>query len=105
MKESDWKIFKKIKEKAIEQYCTQALIEFEEVIKNEKEHVHNRYLLLYKLIQNSDKKMGLLFDGHSRSRAALQLLAIRGEGLADEKLIQDLSDEFRQQTDPQKYNW
>lgn len=32
MKESDWKKFKVIKEKAIEQFCTQALDEFEEVM-------------------------------------------------------------------------
>ncbi|MCW8930063.1 MAG: hypothetical protein OQL19_07505 [Gammaproteobacteria bacterium] len=105
MKESDWKIFKKIKDKAIEKYCTQSLNEFEEVIKNKKENVHNRYLLLYKLIQNTDKKMSLLFDMHSRSKATLQLLAIRGEGLADEKLLQELSDDFYQKTDPKKYDW
>ena len=83
MKESDWKIFKQIKERAIEVFCGSALEEFEEVIKDEVEHVHNRYLLLYKLVQNSDKQMRLLFDEHGRSKAPLQLLAIRGEGLAD----------------------
>ena len=67
MKESDWKIFKQIKEKAIELFCSQALEEFEEVITNKNEHVHNRYLLLYKLVQNRDKQMQLLFDEHSRS--------------------------------------
>jgi hypothetical protein len=56
MKESDWKIFKKIKEQAIEQFCSNALEEFDGVINDNKEHVHNRYLLLYKLVQNRDKQ-------------------------------------------------
>jgi len=55
MKESDWKIFKKIKEQAIDQFCKNALEEFNEVISN-KESAQNRYLLLYKLVQNRDKK-------------------------------------------------
>jgi hypothetical protein len=105
MKESDWKIFKQIKEKAVEQFCHQALEEFEEVINNKTEHVHNRYLMLYKLVQNRDKQMQLLFDDHSRSKAPLQLLAIRGEGLADESLLSKLSEEFLKTTDPQLLGW
>jgi len=105
MKESDWKIFKQIKEKAIEQFCTKALNEFEEVITDKKEHVHNRYLFLYELVQNTNKRMALIFDDHSRSKATMQLVAIRGEGLADEQLLSKLSDEFLEHTDPKRFNW
>lgn len=105
MKESDWKVFKEIKDKAIEKFCKIALSEFREAMDNEDEYIHNRYLLNYKLVQNRDKQMSLLFDGHSRSKAWLQLLAIRGEGLADEELVAKLSDEFRQQTDPKQRDW
>jgi hypothetical protein len=105
MKESDWKIFKEIKEKAIEKYCALALDEFKEAITDQSEHVHNRYLLLYKLVQNRDKQMALLFDDHSRSKATLQLIAIRGENLAEEELLAKLSDEFREQTDPNNHGW
>lgn len=105
MKETDWKIFVKIKDKAIEKYCEIALIEFREAMDNEDEHIHNRYLLNYELVKNRDKQMSLLFDGHSRSKAWLQLLAIRGEGLADEELVAKLSDEFREQTDPKRRSW
>jgi len=57
------------------------------------------------MVVNRDKQMALLFDGHSRSKASLQLLAIRGEGLADEDLLKKLSDDFLQQTDPSRVNW
>ncbi len=105
MKESDWKVFTAIKDKAIEQYCTVALEETQEVLSDHKKHVHERYLFLYKLLQNSNKKMALLFDGHSRSKAWIQLIAIRSEGLADEALLSKLSDEFRDKTDPEKHGW
>ncbi|MBA6339312.1 hypothetical protein H4J57_19180 [Colwellia sp. BRX8-7] len=105
MKESDWKVFTAIKDKAIEQYCTVALEETQEVVSDHKKHVHERYLFLYKLLQNSNKKMALLFDGHSRSKAWIQLIAIRSEGLADEVLLSKLSDEFRDETDPEKHGW
>lgn len=105
MQESDWKKFKAIKEKAIERFCGQALKEFGEVIANTEEHVHNRYLLLYKLVQNRDKQMALIFDDHSRSKAPLQLTAIRANGLADEALLAELSKEFRTRTDPKQLGW
>jgi hypothetical protein len=105
MKESDWKKFKIIKEMAIERFCTRVLDEFAEVISNTDEHVHNRYLLLYKLVQNRDKEMSLIFDHHSRSRATLQLTAIRAHGLVDESLLAELSNELREQTDPKRFGW
>lgn len=102
MTESDWKIFKQIKELAIERFCSNSLAEFREVINDESAHVHERYLLNYKLVENRDKQMSLIFDGHSRSKARLQLLVMRSEGLADEQLVKQLSEEFQKQTIPTK---
>lgn len=51
--------------------------ESQDVILDQKNNVHNRYLLLYKLLQNRDKQMAILFDGHSRSKAQIQLMLIR----------------------------
>jgi hypothetical protein len=102
MNECDWKVFKKIKEIALDKFCLLALEESQEVIADTSLTAHNRYLLLYKLLQNSDKKLALLFDGHSRSRAWLQLIAIRSEGLADKDLMEKLSNEFKSQTDPKQ---
>jgi hypothetical protein len=49
--------------------------------------------------------MALLFDGHSRSKAWIQLIAIRSEGLADEELLSKLSNEMLNETDPEKHGW
>ena len=99
MKESDWKVFKKIKNRALERYCQRVLDEFQAVITNTDEHVHDRYLRLYDLVHKRNKEMAQMFDGHSRSRAWLQLVAIRSHALADEEMLAELTDEFREQTD------
>ncbi|MDH3635549.1 MAG: hypothetical protein OES20_12700 [Gammaproteobacteria bacterium] len=100
MKEADWKIFKEIKEKALGSFCENAFSEFTEIIENESEHIHDRYLKLYKLVHEKDKELSDIFDGHSRSKAAFQLLLIRKMGLADKGLLQKISDEFAEETDP-----
>lgn len=105
MKESDWKIFKQIKEDAIEQFCNKALSEYQDIIKSKKEKSQETYLFLYRSVIDRDKKMALLFDGHSRSIAFIQLLAIRAEGLADETLLNKLSEEFLHETDPTRINF
>lgn len=86
-------------------FCEKSFEEFSEVINNKGEHIHDRYLLLYELVQKRNKKMRYLFDGLSRNKAPLQLMAMRGEGLADEMLLSKLSDEFLQATDPDRLKW
>jgi len=105
MIESDWKIFKQIKEKAIELFCTKALHEFEVIITDKNEHVHDRYARLYKQVKKTDKRMAQIFNDHSRSKATMQLIAIRSENLAEEKLLSKLSGEFLENTDPKRFNW
>ncbi len=104
MKESDWKIFKKIKEKALDKYCNRILKEFSNVIEKKNANAHSRYLELYKLIHDRDELLADIFNGHSRSKAGFQLLMMRREALADEALLKELSDEFYQSTDPERYN-
>lgn len=102
MKESDWKVFKRIKEKAIDTLCKRALAEFAAIIQDESQSAHERYRLHYKRVQGRDKQMGALFDGHSRSKATLQLFMICREGLADKALLDQLSEELLSQINPEK---
>jgi len=101
MKESDWKKFKQIKELALERFCAGALADFDEAIHVEEISHHGRYLYLYKLVENADKRLSLLFDGHSRSRAQRQLMFIRSEGLVEDHELEGMSDEFLNATKPE----
>lgn len=103
IKESDWKLFKAIKEEALETFCKCRLREYEEIIRDSSLSAHERYVYLFKLSRARDKEMELLFDGHSRSKAFLQLMAIRREGLANPELVGKLTDEFKVATDPGRF--
>lgn len=100
MKESDWKLFKKVKEIALERFCAEAMSDFEEAVQKEDTSNHEKYLNLYKLVENADKRMSLLFDGHSRSRAQLQLTLFRSEGLVENHGLEGMSDELLKATEP-----
>lgn len=102
--EADWKIFKSIREKAMETYCERCLAEYREIIDGD-ESAHNRYLLMYRIVANFDKKMNLIFQNLSRSKAILELMAIRGEKLADENLVSKLSPELQEHTHPKNTKW
>ena len=99
MKESDWKIFKKIKEQALERFCADTLADFEEAIDKKDMSNHEKYLNLFKLVENADKRISLLFDGHSRSKAQIQLTLIRSEGLVGNHELEGMSDALLNSTE------
>ena len=100
MKESDWKLFKQVKEKALERFCAKALADIKEAIEEDANSFHGKYLYVYKLLKNADKRLSLLFDEHSRSKAPMQLMLIRSEGLIMESELEGMSDEMLKSTTP-----
>ncbi|WP_043319736.1 hypothetical protein [Microbulbifer sp. HZ11] len=102
--ESDWKKFKKIKEAALERFCSRILKDVEDGLDSEKiDTSHGRYLYIYKLIENYDKQIGLLFNDHSRSKAVIQLMMLRGEGMVLAEELESLSAQIIEDTNPNKY--
>ncbi len=101
--ESDWKKFKKIKEKALESFCGSILNDVKDGMESkEPPSNHGKYLYLYRLIENYDKQIALLFNDHSRSKAVLQLMMLRDEGLVQDEDVKNLSIELQEQTRPGK---
>ena len=102
IRESDWKKFKKIKEKALDKYCSKVLAQLTEIATDEQGTAHERYLKIYEQIHKDDKEMARLFDDHRRSIAGLQLMALRAAGLVDPELLATLSEELQLQTEPRR---
>lgn len=100
--ESDWKKFKIVKEKAIDRFCSKALSEFKDVITDNDESNHSKYLKLYGLVVDTDKRLARIFDGLSRSKAQVQLTLIKREGLVDDEDLNGFSDEMLEQTKPRQ---
>jgi predicted MarR family transcription regulator len=101
--EANWKIFKQIKERALEKFCLRCLDEFKMIVENDELSPHERYCLHYQTVRDRDKTLANIFDGLSRSSAHIQLMLIRREGLADQDLIAQLSAQFQMQTEPKNF--
>jgi hypothetical protein len=93
--EADWKKFTKLKKVALERFCERVLDESRKICDRENTTAHENYLALYEIIQERDKELARLFDGHSRSRADLQLLAMYNFELVSEDDLSQFSEEIR----------
>ncbi len=100
IKESDWKKFKSLKKGALERFCAETLADCSELIEQEDSSNHSRYLSLYKSIQDADRTLATLFDDHSRSKATIQMMMLRAEGLIRDSELEELSDDFCKATEP-----
>ncbi len=100
IKESDWKLFKEIKKKALERFYSQALDEFAAIIQDQSSTARDRYMSLYENVKETDRRLITIFDAHSRSKAREQLWMIREAGLVEEYDLEGLSEELREATKP-----
>ncbi|GAA0855257.1 hypothetical protein [Aliiglaciecola litoralis] len=93
--EEDWKHFKRVKADALDKCCQQVLDDVREGIDNPELSNHAKYLYLYKLVENSDKRIANIFDYNSRSKAMLQLALMKSDGLLENLQIDGFSDELQ----------
>ena len=93
--EADWKHFKQVKADALDKCCQQVLDEMRKGIDNPELSNHAKYLYLYKLMENSDKRIANIFDYNARSKAMLQLALMKSDGLLEAKQINGFSDELQ----------
>ncbi len=100
MLESDWKKFVKVKKSSLDLFCQKVNSELAERLSNNEKSAHDIYLDVYQFINKKDKLLANTFDGHSRSKACLQLLQMRNQNLVSQEQLDEFSDEFVKQTNP-----
>ncbi len=93
--EADWKHFKQVKADALDICCQQVLEDVRKGIDDPELSNHAKYLYLYKLMENSDKRIVNIFDYNARSKAMLQLALMKSDGLLEAKQISGFSDELQ----------
>jgi hypothetical protein len=93
IKESDWKVFRKLHPVAVERYCERVLAESELLHRDTSRSAHERYLALYQLFRERDKELARLFDDLRRSTALFQIAAIKGRGLFTDEEFAQFSEE------------
>ena len=103
MNERDWKIFEAIKNDALNRYSEVAIKEFQKILSEADFTSNKKHGALYIAINDYDRVLGRLFDGHSRSRANSQLAGLRANQLTSDELVKRLSQEIQDQTEPRAF--
>jgi hypothetical protein len=69
--ESDWKVFRQLHPIALGRYSQRVLDEIAQIAADTKETPHERYLKIYKVVQQRDRTMGEAFNDLRRSTAIM----------------------------------
>ncbi|HEX8763583.1 MAG TPA: hypothetical protein VF740_00410 [Candidatus Acidoferrum sp.] len=96
IKESDWKVLRRVHPLALERFCEQVLAEIRRALRDSADGHHARYLQIYRIMQRRDREIARLFDNPRRSQALTMLAQIRSHGLLTEDEFSSLSPETRE---------
>lgn len=100
IRDADWKVFKEVRETALQRFCQQVLDEIDTINRNAALTAHERYIKIYALMQARDRKLVATFASLSRSNATFQLMLIRTLGLVSEEDLSRFSPEVQQNSTP-----
>src|SRR5947199_1377670 len=85
IKESDWKVFKRVREAALERFCERVLDAVARINSDNTKSKHERYVAIYRLVHERDKEIDSIFDYLRRSTAVTQLCSFRLNDLMTEQ--------------------
>ena len=82
---------------ALERYCERTLAEIERVTNNSAQSAHQRYLEIFKIIEQRDREIvsNSMINDPKRSNALTMLARIRAAGMLTEDEFSRLSSETR----------
>jgi hypothetical protein len=95
IKESDWKVLRRLHPIALERFCERVLAEIDRVENDNARSFHLRYLDIFEIVQRRDRDIGRIFDDLKRSNALAMLTQIRANDLLLEQEFCSLSAETR----------
>src|ERR1700722_19855194 len=96
IQERDWKVFKRIREVALQRYCERVVMDAQRIIEDRSASISmlDRYHQLFNLMRERDKTLASVFDNPRRSTALMQIGIIQSMELwMDEEMA-----EFTQET-------
>jgi hypothetical protein len=82
--ERDWKKLRSLKTRALNDACARILDAVTQVVQKRHGREHEVYLELWKLLQEQDALIALMFDEFKRSTAFFKLAAWQRHGLVSE---------------------
>lgn len=93
--ESDWKLFRAVREAALDRYCADVLEENAAIIADERATNHDRYLRLFRLLKKRDRTLADTFNTPRRSVARMQLAQMHALGLVTDIEFARFSEDTR----------
>ena len=99
MAESDWKLFKRVRELALDRFCRQILEECTSICGDTSKTAHERYGELYGHLKDRNREMARAFDDFRRSTAILCLMQFQKLGLLTEEEIEEFSPDVQRALD------
>jgi hypothetical protein len=99
IRESDWKVFRQVHAAALQRFCERILSEVTRLAGDTSTGSHERYLLVYELIQQRNGDIATVFDDFRRSTALRQLVVMRARGLVTDEEFARFSPEAREVVD------
>lgn len=94
--EADWKVFKKVRETALQRFSQRILDEMKALAEDKSRTPHERYLAVWKMMHKRNREIADAFDNMRRSAAKLQLLMMyRTLELIEPRELAPFSEEIR----------
>ena len=81
IRESDWKVFREIHPAVLARFCDRILSEVTRLANDTSTGSHERYLLIFELIQQRDADIATAFNDFRRSTAIRQLAIMHSREL------------------------
>ena len=94
--ESDWKVFRALREIVLERFCKRVLAEMDSLRTDTSKTNHERYLDIWQLMSERDNELAHAFNDPKRSQMISQLIAMHTYGLLDQSDLDNFSQETRE---------
>lgn len=97
--ESDWKVFRDLREVALERFCKSILEGIDAFRLDSQLSHHGRYLALFSWLGERNHEMALAFDDLRRSQMLSRLISIRELGLLESDELLRFTPETRERVE------
>jgi len=97
--ERDWKKLRSFKPEMLNVLCERINKKAEKLINSDDKNEHEKYIELYRYINDADRTVALCFDDWRRSNIRTKISALLSENLLTDEHVQELSDETKRTVD------
>ena len=94
--EADWKRLGRLKPIALDRFCQRVLAEVARVAADSARGSHDRYLEVFRLVQERDTELASAFDDLRRSTALFRLARMRALGVVTDQELGEFDAETRE---------